>query len=69
MVFKILSLKWNKNSDVVINNESKNKIKNGFSGTRFGVNGQNTEILTFLKIIILGLSCRILGQKVIIVSD
>jgi hypothetical protein len=39
----------------------------------FGVNVENTEILTFLKILILGLSFRTLGrtlaQKVIIVSD
>ena len=41
----------------------------GFSETGFGVNVQNTEILKFLKIIILVLSCRILVQKVIIVSD
>ena len=39
------------------------------AGVGFGVKVRNTEILTFLKIIILGVSCRILGQKVIIVSD
>ena len=60
---------WNKNSCVVFNNESKNRMKNGICRKIFGVNVENTEILTFLKIIILGVSCRILGQKVIIVSD
>ena len=60
---------WNKNSDVVFNYESKEKKKNGCGGMEIGVKVRNTEILTFLKIIILGVSCRILGQKVIIVSD
>ena len=49
MVLKIFSQNkyrflWNEDSDVVFNNESKNIIRNGFSGTGFGVSGQNTEI-------------------------
>ena len=44
---------WASNSDVVFDNESKNRKKIGCSGPKFGVKVQNTEILTFLKIIIL----------------
>ena len=42
--FEVYRFLWNKDSDVVFNNESKNIIRNGFSGTGFGVSGQNTEI-------------------------
>jgi hypothetical protein len=43
-------------------------MKNGFNDfnvTYFGVNGQNTEILTFLKIIILPLFSYVCWSKII----